>query len=78
MFLHLLFEKKIVFNKCGSSVFPSHLWIISIFLVQLLLIYFMSLVGSNIRLAAVTIIIIIKSLICSSLKKKQNNKQTLQ
>lgn len=43
VFLHLLFKNKIIFNDCGSIVFLSHLCIISIFLVQLLLMYLMSL-----------------------------------
>lgn len=67
MFLYLLFENKFMFNVCGRSVFALHLWIIIIFLVQLLLIYLKIMVGSSIRFTIVTVIIIIKSFFWSSL-----------
>lgn len=64
-------------NECGNSMFSSHLWIVSIFMAQLLLMYLISLVGSNIRIAAVIVIMIINSSIFSSFFKPVMESKTV-
>lgn len=64
-----------MFNEYRNSMFSSHLWIVSIFVAQLLLMYLISLLRSNIRMAAVIVIMVINSSIFNSFSSVSNRKE---